>query len=110
MLENFTWVHMAWMAAAVVLEVVANLFIKASKGFTRRTLGLAGILSAVFSFVCLSMAVQGIALSVAYAIWGGCGVVATAVLGYTLFKQRVKLIGWIGIATIVAGMATLKLS
>jgi len=110
MLEIFSWVHIVWMGGAIALEVIANLFIKASKGFTQRNYGFSGILSVVLSFACLSMAVKGIELSVAYAIWGGCGVIATAMLGSALFGQRVKAMGWAGITTIVAGIVALQLS
>lgn len=108
MLSTFSYLHLVWMAAAVVLEVTANLFIKASNGFARRWIGCAGLLSVVLSFACLSKAVEGIALSVAYAIWGGCGVVATSMLGATLFGQRIRPLGWAGIATIISGMMLLK--
>ncbi|WP_080439953.1 multidrug/spermidine efflux SMR transporter subunit MdtI [Burkholderia ubonensis] len=110
MLENFSLVHIVWMAIAVVLEIAANLFIKASKGFSRRWIGVAGLLSVTLSFVCLSQAIQGLALSVAYAIWGGCGVVITALLGWTVFGQAVKRIGWLGIFSIACGIVLLKFS
>lgn len=108
MLTGKTGLPLLWMAAAVLLEVLANLLIKVSDGFARKRPGLAGVLAVVLSFACLSQAVKGMELSVAYAIWGGCGIVATALLGWAIFGQTVRLAGWAGIVLIVAGILLVK--
>lgn len=37
-MAQFEWVHAAWLALAIVLEIVANVFLKFSDGFRRKYL------------------------------------------------------------------------
>lgn len=47
---------------------------------------------------------------IAYALWGGTGILLTVTAGLILFKQRLTHLGWLGIAFIVSGILLLKLS
>ncbi len=70
-MAQFEWVHAAWLALAIVLEIVANVFLKFSDGFRRKIFGLLSLAAVLAAFSALSQAVKGIDLSVAYALWGG---------------------------------------
>ncbi|MCT9811006.1 multidrug/spermidine efflux SMR transporter subunit MdtI [Acidovorax sp. Be4] len=109
-MQNALFVHYAYMALAVLLEVAANIFIKSSQGWRKKTWGALGILCILASFAALSQAVQGIDLSIAYALWGGMGIVLTAAAGWVFFRQALGRAGCMGIALIVAGVVLLKLS
>ncbi|MDX6022146.1 multidrug/spermidine efflux SMR transporter subunit MdtI [Scandinavium sp. V105_16] len=109
-MPQFEWVHGAWLAAAIVLEIAANIFLKFSDGFRRKIYGLLSLVAVLAAFSALSQAVKGIDLSVAYAIWGGFGVVATLAAGWILFGQRLNYKGWIGLVFLVAGMVMIKLA
>ena len=109
-MKNAELIHYVFMAVAIILEVAANILIKYSEGFRRRAVGLLGIASILASFTALSQVVKGIALSIAYALWGGTGIVLTATAAVVLFKQRLSRTGWLGISGIVAGMVLLRLS
>jgi hypothetical protein len=39
-------------------------------------------------------AVKGIDLSIAYAVWGGFGIIATVTTGWVLFDQQLNRKGW----------------
>lgn len=101
-------IHYMYLAGAVVLEVAANLFIKSSNGFHRKLIGLMGIASVLASFAALSKALEGIDLSLAYALWGGTGIVLTTASSVVLYKEKLQYIGWLGIFLIVAGLVILK--
>lgn len=77
-----------WLGLAIALEVLANLLLKYSDGFRRKGLGLASIVCVLAAFTALAQAVQDIELSLAYAIWGGFGILATVAMGWALFGQR----------------------
>lgn len=109
-MQNAAFMHYAFMAAAIVLEVAANIFVKYSDGFRRRVAGALGIACILASFTALTQAVKGIDLAVAYALWGGVGILLTALAGRALFGQRLGRIGWLGIAAIVAGVLLIELS
>lgn len=100
----------AYMACAIALEVAAGIFIKYSDGFKRRWLGMLGIACILASFAALTQAIKVIDLSVAYALWGGAGIVLTATAGRFLFRQRLTGHGWAGVVLIVGGMSILKMA
>ena len=83
-MAQFEWVHAAWLALAIVLEIVANVFLKFSDGFRRKIFGLLSLAAVLAAFSALSQAVKGIDLSVAYALWGGFGIAATLAAGWIL--------------------------
>ncbi len=109
-MAQFEWVHAAWLALAIVLEIVANVFLKFSDGFRRKIFGLLSLAAVLAAFSALSQAVKGIDLSVAYALWGGFGIAATLAAGWILFGQRLNRKGWIGLVLLLAGMIMVKLA
>ncbi|MHA3902025.1 multidrug/spermidine efflux SMR transporter subunit MdtI [Castellaniella sp. WN] len=109
-MRNAALVHYAFMVAAIVLEVAANVFVKYSDGFRRRAVGALGIFCILASFTALSQAIKGIDLAVAYALWGGMGILLTAFAGLALFQQRLGRIGWLGISAIVSGVLLLEMT
>lgn len=100
----------AWLGLAIVLEVLANLLLKYSDGFRHKGLGVASIVCVLAAFTALAQAVQDIELSLAYAIWGGFGILATVAMGWALFGQRLAGRGWLGLALLLVGMSLLKMA
>lgn len=109
-MNEFTWLHASFLALAIVLEVLANIFLKYSNGFKKKVFGVLAILLVLAAFTALAQAVKGIDLSIAYAIWGGFGILVTIVMGCILFRQQLKLKGWIGVVILIFGLALLKLA
>lgn len=98
-----------WLALAVALELAGTYMLKLSDGFKRRLVGLLGVALVTGAFAALAQAIRGMDLSVAYAVWGGAGLVLTAIIGALAFGQRIYLTGWLGIALVIAGVLALKL-
>ncbi|SMG28524.1 multidrug/spermidine efflux SMR transporter subunit MdtI [Cedecea sp. NFIX57] len=107
---SFEWVHALWLALAIVLEIVANIFLKQSDGFKRPIYGVLSLLAVLAAFSALAQAVKGIELSVAYALWGGFGIAATVAAGWILFGQRLNRKGWVGISLLLVGMIIIKIA
>lgn len=103
-------IHFAWLALAVLLEIAANILLKYSNGFKKILPGMLSLACVLLAFSVLSQAVKGIDLSVAYALWGGFGIVATVAAGWILFGQRLNLKGWAGLVLLLLGMIILKLA
>lgn len=108
MLPDFAPIHTLYLAIAIALEIVANVLMKFSEGFQRKLPAVIAIACALAAFTALSYAIQGIQLSVAYGIWGGVGLIATAIFGITLFGERLRASGWLGLLLIMAGVVLLK--
>lgn len=109
-MQQFEWFHGAWLALAIVLEILANVFLKFSDGFRRKTYGILSLVAVLAAFSSLSQAVKGIDLSVAYALWGGFGIAATLAAGWVLFGQRLNGKGWAGVILLILGMVMIKLA
>ncbi|TKT80312.1 multidrug efflux SMR transporter [Aquamicrobium sp. LC103] len=92
------------LAAAIVLEVLGTSFLQKSEQFTRLAPTLAMAAFYAGSFFLLAHALKVIPLGVAYAIWGGLGIVLVALVGTFVFRQSIDLPGMIGIAMIVGGV------
>lgn len=102
--------HLLWLGLAILLEIAANIFLKYSDGFKKPLMGIASLASVLLAFSALSQAVEGIDLSVAYALWGGFGIAATVAAGWVLFGQRLNARGWAGLSLLLAGMILIKLA
>jgi spermidine export protein MdtI len=109
-MQQFEWGHAAWLALAIALEIMANVFLKFSDAFRRKFYGLMSLTAVLGAFSALSQAIKGIDLSVAYALWGGFGIAATIAAGWVLFGQRLNHQGWAGLFLLVAGMVLIKLA
>ena len=92
-MQQFEWVHAAWLGLAIVLEILANVLLKFSDGFRRKLYGLMSIAAVLGAFSALSQAVKGIDLSVAYALLGGFGIAATLAAGQVFDRCRIDFQG-----------------
>lgn len=92
------------LAIAIVCEVVGTSFLQKSEQFTKLTPTL--IMAAFYlgSFFFLSQALKTVPLGVAYAIWGGLGIVLVSLVSVLIFRQTLDLAAMIGIAMIVGGV------
>jgi len=97
------------LALAIVFEVIASAFLQQSAQFTRPWPTLAMVLFYVASFYALSVAIRVIPLSIAYAIWGGVGIILTATVSFVLFRQMLDAAAFVGIALIVSGVVVINL-
>ncbi len=104
------WQHGLWLLLAVVLEIIANILLKLSDGFKKKIYGALSLAAVLAAFSALSQAVEGIDLAVAYALWGGLGLLATIAFGWILFGQRLNWVGVLGLLLLLAGMVVIKLA
>lgn len=94
---------------AAVLDIMANLLLAKSAGFRRRKWGFLALGMVGLAFSALTVAVQGMDLAVAYAMWGGFGILGTSIGGWLLFGQRLRPCAWLGILLLVGGISVLHL-
>ena len=104
---SFLSVYVLLIVLAAALDVAANLMLAKSDGFRRRWVGVGAIILVGMAFLALSFAVRGMDLAVAYAMWGGFGILGTSLGGWFLFGQKLKPCAWGGIALLLVGMAVL---
>lgn len=102
---------MAWaqLAVAIVAEVIATSFLKASDGFTRLWPSVAVVVGYAAAFYFLAAALRSIPVGVAYAVWSGMGIVLIALIAWLAYGQRLDAAAITGIGLILAGVAVLQL-
>ena len=99
-----------YLAAAIILEIGGTTSLKLSDGLTR--LGPTGAVVVCYaaSFALLSLALRGIDLSIAYAVWSGVGTAIVATIGIVWFGESAGVWKLLSLALIVLGVAGLHLS
>lgn len=97
------------LALAIVFEVTGSTFLVKSEGFTQLVPSILVVVFYVISFYLLSQVIKTIPLGVAYAIWGGVGIVLTALIGFLIFRQSLDLAALIGIALIIGGVIVMNI-
>lgn len=97
-----------FLGLAIVLEVVATTFLKASQGFTVLVPTLAMATGYGMSFYFLGLSLQTIPLGLAYATWAGLGIVLVSLSGYIIYHQQLDLPAIFGISLIIGGVMVIK--
>ncbi|MBB5048956.1 small multidrug resistance pump [Rhodopseudomonas rhenobacensis] len=99
----------AALTGAIVCEVIGTTFLQKSEQFSRLVPTL--IMAAFYagSFFLLSQALKSIPLGIAYAIWGGLGIVLTAIISVVVLKQSLDMPAIAGIAMIVGGVVVVNM-
>ena len=107
-MNQFLTLSLGYVVLAALIDIAANMALTRSNGFKRKLWGALAILLVLSAFTLLAQAVKEIDLAIAYASWGAIGILGTAIGGALLFKQRLKPIGWVGIAVVIAAVITMK--
>ncbi|MFF2331197.1 MULTISPECIES: DMT family transporter [unclassified Streptomyces] len=96
------------LTAAILLEVTATLSLRGALDHPALYVLVAvGYLGA---FTALSMVLRaGLALGVAYGIWGASGVALTAVLATLIFGDPLTAVMGVGIGLVIAGVLCVEL-
>ena len=93
---------------AIVFEVLGTTFLVKSEQFTRLVPTLLMAVLYIGSFYFLSQTIKTIPLGIAYAIWGGIGIILTAIIGLVIFKQTIDMPAIIGIGLIISGVIVIN--
>ena len=99
-----------YLAAAIVLEICGTTSLKMSDGFNHLGPAVAVVVCYAASFALLSLALRGIELSIAYALWSGVGTAAVAAIGIIWFGEGAGVWKLLCLLLIVLGVARLHLS
>lgn len=98
-----------FLAAAIIFETLGTSFLKKTEQFSKPipTIIFVGAMAASFYF--LSLALKGVPIGIAYAIWSAAGIVLISLIAYFVYKQSLDLPAIIGIAFIIIGVVIINL-
>ncbi|MDR2845994.1 MAG: multidrug efflux SMR transporter [Candidatus Methanoplasma sp.] len=109
MLMMFSMEAYFWLIVGGLLEPVWVLAMKKSNNFKDRPWTVITVILVIASPLCLSLAMREVSVGTAYAVWTGIGAIGTVILGYFLYKERIKLWGIFFISLIIIGSVGLAL-
>lgn len=96
------------LALAIVCEVTGSSFLQKSEQFSRLVPSAISGLCFLASLFFLAQALKMIPLGIAYALWGGIGIVLTALVGVIAFGFVLDAAAIVGIGLIVAGVIVMN--
>lgn len=98
-----------YLGIAIVGEVIATSFLRASAGFTQLVPSIVVVVGYCVTFYFFSLALQTIPVGIGYAIWSGVGIVLVSIIAYFAYGQVLDLPALIGIGLILAGVLVINL-
>ena len=103
--------HKGWfyLVLAISAEVIALTSLKASSGFTRPGPAIIVVIGYGISFYFLAQTLQYISIGITYAVWSGVGIVLITLIGIGIFRQKLDVAAYLGIALIVTGVIVISL-
>ena len=98
-----------YLGIAIVGEVIATSFLRASAGFTQLMPTLVVVVGYGVTFYFFSLALQTIPVGIGYAIWSGAGIVLISFIAYFVHGQTLDLPALVGMALILAGVLVINI-
>lgn len=98
------------LAIAIITEVIGTNLMKASNGFAKPLPTVLTVIAYTVCFYSLAQCLKSINLSIAYALWGGLGIILTTIVSVIVWHNRVTIPELIGIGLIVVGVVICNFS
>ena len=98
-----------YLTIAIVGEVIATSFLRASAGFTQLVPSIVVVVGYCVTFYFFSLALQTIPVGIGYAIWSGVGIILVSIIAYFVYGQSLDLPALIGIGLILSGVLVINL-
>ena len=93
-----------FLGLAILLEIIGTTCMKLSDGFSHIPYAIGTLTAYGLCFYFFALSLKTVQLNIAYATWGGLGVVLAATVSYFYFHESISTVGLIGITLIVAGV------
>ena len=97
-----------YLLIAIVGEVIATSFLRASAGFTQLVPSVVVVVGYCVTFYFFSLALQTIPVGIGYAIWSGVGIALISIIAFFVYGQTLDLAALIGIGLILAGVLVIN--
>lgn len=102
--------HWLMLSGAIGFEVIGTVSLKLSDGFTHHLYVGITIAAYLFSLGFLGLALKGLPVSTAYALWAGFGTALVAVVGMVALGETINALKVISIFLVVCGVIGLHLA
>ncbi len=92
-----------FLSVAIISEVVATSYLKQTEGFTKLVPSLICAFAYIVCHYTFAKCLLRINLSIGYATWCGVGLIVTSLVSVLIYKEKLSLVGIIGLALITIG-------
>lgn len=92
------------LALAIIGEVIGTNFMKASDGFTKLLPSTITVIAYLACFFFLAQSLKTVNLSIAYATWGGVGIILTSIIAVLVWHETISWPEILGIVLIILGV------
>ena len=93
-----------YLGAAIVLEFLGTTFMKLSNGFGNLSYAAGTLICYGVCFYFFALSLKTVNLSIAYATWGGLGIILATAVSHFYFRESISTPGLIGIIFVVVGV------
>jgi small multidrug resistance pump len=101
--------HYIFLVFAIFTETIGTTALQASQQFTRFWPAVLCVIAYAASFYLMALALKVIPVGIAYAIWSGLGIVLIAIIGFTVFGQKLDFAAVFGMVLILVGILVIHL-
>ncbi|GLQ06406.1 SMR family transporter [Sneathiella chinensis] len=101
-------IYYGFLAGSVLLDILANLSLQHSEGFRRRKWGVLAVALIMMAFALLALAVKGLPLFLAYAVWGAFSITGTALATRLVFGHRLNATSCAGLAVLIVAIGLMQ--
>lgn len=98
-----------YLMLAILLEVAGTTSMKMAQGFTHLIPSVMIFVFYSLSFVCLTLSLKRLRITVAYAIWSGVGTALIVLIGVFYFHEPITALQMGALGFIIAGVVGLNL-
>jgi len=98
------------LSISILFEIAGTTAMKLSEGFTKLWPSVSMMVFYLLSLVMFNFALKKIELSIAYAVWGGVGTAAIALIGLLAFHEEVTALKLLSLALVISGVVGLHIS
>ena len=93
-----------YLCLAIVLEFFGTTCMKLSDGFSQKIFAASMLTFYGLCFYFFALSLKTVDLSIAYATWGGLGIILATAVSYFYFHENISTPGLVGIILIVVGV------
>lgn len=95
---------------AIPFGVLGTVSMKLSNGLKKWKPSLSLVIFYLISLAAMTIAIQGIDISIVYAIWSGVGTILVAIIGILVFKESISVKKVISLLLVVGGVVGIHLT
>ena len=92
------------LAMAIIGEFLGTTFLKMSDGFTKLLFSTLALVAYGLCFFFFFKSLEGLDISLAYAVWAGVGIILATAVSVVYFKESINLLTLLGITLIIVGV------